>query len=112
MRNLRLLAAGLTLAAFLLPGLTVAQFAVPQQVYCMPSVYRDRVISVGWYEAVIRAAPGCTRPALVRKENVLTGSVIGDPDLIPLGEVARVWVFTHRLTYTLDGRTWRRAVVR
>jgi hypothetical protein len=82
----------------------------PSALFCQPLVYRDRVLGIG-YQAVIRAAPGCQRPALVRKENVFTGSAEA-PVLIPVGEVRRVWLFTHRLTYTLEGQTWRRAVIR
>ena len=83
----------------------------PSAKYCTPIAFRDRVVGVG-YQAVIRAAPGCTRPAKVRKENRLSGSVIGVPNVIPPGQIRRVWLFTHRLSYTLDGRTWLRLGVR
>ncbi|SMB89223.1 hypothetical protein [Deinococcus hopiensis] len=83
----------------------------PQALYCTPTVYRDQVTPIG-YQAVIWPAPGCTRPAKVRKENRRTGSVIGEPSTIPVGQIVRVWVFTHRLSYTLDGRTWQRLGVR
>ena len=103
----------LLFCAALLPGVALAQFTTspPTSKYCAPLIFRDQVVGVG-YKAVIRAAPGCTKPALLRKENALTGSVIGEPWLIPLGQVVNVWVFTHRLKYTLDGKTWQRAVIR
>lgn len=82
----------------------------PSDFFCQPLVYRDQVLGIG-YQAVIRAAPGCEKAALVRKENLFTGSA-NSALLIPVGQVRRVWLFTHRLTYSLDGQTWRRAVVR
>lgn len=99
-------------AALLIPA-ALAQFAAspPSGKYCAPLIFRDQVVGVG-YKAVARAAPGCTKPALLRKENALTGSVIGEPWLIPVGQVANVWLFTHRLKYTLDGQTWQRAAIR
>ncbi|GAA5514761.1 hypothetical protein Dcar01_03522 [Deinococcus carri] len=103
-------------AALLLPAaaLTAAMpltLSPPTGKYCTPIAFRDRIVGVG-YQAVVRAAPGCTRPVKVRKENALSGSVIGQPNVIPVGQVMRVWLFTHRLTYTLDDRTWRRLGVR
>lgn len=107
-----LLCAGL---ALLLPAQGAVLLAPPlarplSDRYCTPVAYRDRVTPLG-YQAVVRAAPGCTRPAKVRKENLLTKSVIGQPSTVPVGQVERVWVFTHRLYYTLDDRLWRRLVV-
>ncbi|WP_339096175.1 hypothetical protein WDJ50_02480 [Deinococcus sp. VB142] len=83
----------------------------PSAKYCTPIAFRDRVVGVG-YQAVVRAAPGCKKPVKVRKENTRTGSVIGEPNVIPVGEVQRVWLFTHRLRYTLDDRTYQRLEVR
>ena len=78
--------------------------------YCPPRAYRDYLTPLG-YQAVVRVAPGCQRPALVRKQNWFTGSVIGEPALVAPGRVERVWVFTHRLYFTLDGTNWQRLVV-
>lgn len=107
-----LLCAGL---ALLLPAggaslLAPAALKPPTGRYCTPAAYRDRVTPLG-YQAVVRAAPGCTKAAKVRKENLLTKSVIGQPSTVPVGQVERVWVFTHRLYYTLDDRIWRRLAV-
>ncbi|WP_034382941.1 hypothetical protein [Deinococcus sp. YIM 77859] len=99
-----LLALALTLGA----GVSAPQGAPAR--YCQPVAYRDRVTPVG-YEAVIRAAPGCRKAAKVRKENLFTKSIIGQPSLVPPGSAERVWVFTHRLYYTLDDRIWRRLEV-
>lgn len=101
----------LLLAALLAALAAPVTLTPPSAKYCTPMAFRDRVVGVG-YEAVIRAAPGCKLPARVRKENGWSGSVIGVPNLIPPGQVRRVWLFTHRLSYTLDGRTWLRLGVR
>lgn len=101
----------LLLAAFLAALAAPVTLSPPSAKYCTPMAFRDRVVGVG-YQAVIRAAPGCTRPAKVRKENRLSGSVIGVPNVIPPGQIRRVWLFTHRLSYTLDGRTWQKLEVR
>ena len=107
----RLFLALLTGAAFLAAAAAPVAASPPSGKYCAPLAYRDQVVGVG-YKAVVRAAPGCTRPALLRKENALTGSVIGEPWLVPVGQVVNVWVFTHRLKYTLDRKTWQRVVIR
>ena len=107
---LRLILALLTGGAFLAAA-AAPVLSPPSGLYCTPLAFRDQVVGVG-YKAVVRAAPGCKRPALLRKENALTGSVIGEPWLVPVGQVVNVWVFTHRLKYTLDGKTWQRVVVR
>lgn len=101
----------LTLVAFLAALAAPVTLSPPTARYCTPIAFRDRVVGVG-YQAVVRAAPGCKKPVKVRKENTRTGSVIGDPNVIPVGEVQRVWLFTHRLRYTLDDRTWHRLEVR
>lgn len=110
MFNQRLLAA-LTLVTLLAALAAPVTLSPPTSKYCTPIAFRDRVVGVG-YQAVVRAAPGCKKPAKVRKENTRTGSVIGDPNVIPVGEVERVWLFTHRLRYTLDDRTYQRLEVR
>ncbi|MFC4428020.1 hypothetical protein [Deinococcus navajonensis] len=113
----RLRAGALLLAALLLlpaPTLAALSLGPPRPatgVYCTPVAFRDYVVAIG-YQAVVRAAPGCTRPAKVRKENALSGSVIGQPNVVPVGEIKYVWLFTHRLKYTLDDRTWQRLAVR
>ncbi|GGI75485.1 hypothetical protein [Deinococcus wulumuqiensis] len=101
----------LTLVAFLAALAAPVTLSPPTARYCTPIAFRDRVVGVG-YQAVVRAAPGCKKPVKVRKENTRTGSVIGDPNVIPVGEVQRVWLFTHRLRYTLDDRTYQRLEVR
>lgn len=105
-------AALLTGAALSWPALAALNVPAnpPSDLFCQPLVFRDQVLGIG-YQAVIRAAPGCQKATLVRKENFFTGST-EPPLLIPVGEVRRVWLFTHRLTYTLDRQTWRRAVIR
>lgn len=103
--------AALTLAAFLAALAAPVTLSPPTAKYCTPIAFRDRVVGVG-YQAVVRAAPGCKKPAKVRKENARSGSVIGEPSLVPVGEVQRVWLFTHHLRYTLDGLTWHRLEVR
>ena len=105
------LLAALIGAAFLVALAAPVTLSPPTGKYCTPIAFRDRVVGVG-YQAVVRAAPGCKKPAKLRKENPRTGSVIGEPSVIPVGEVQRVWLFTHRLRYTLDDRTWLRLVVR
>lgn len=107
----RLFLALLTGAAFLAAAAAPVAASPPSGKYCTPLAFRDQVIGVG-YKAIVRAAPGCKKPALLRKENALAGSVIGEPWLIPLGKTEDVWLFTHRLRYTLDGKTWQRVVVR
>ncbi|WP_278911644.1 hypothetical protein [Deinococcus wulumuqiensis] len=101
----------LVLTAFLAALAAPVTLSPPTARYCTPIAFRDRVVGVG-YQAVVRAAPGCKKPAKVRKENAGSGSVIGAPNIIRIGEVQRVWLFTHRLRYTLDDRTWRRLEVR
>lgn len=101
----------LTVAAFLAAAAAPVVLSPPTKLYCTPMAFRDRVVGVG-YEAVVRAAPGCKKPAKVRKENSWSGSIIGEPNVIPIGQVKRVWLFTHRLSYTLDGKTWLRLGVR
>ena len=101
----------LTLATLLVALAAPVTLSPPTSKYCTPIAFRDRVVGVG-YQAVVRAAPGCKKPAKVRKENRNSGSVIGEPNLVPVGEVQRVWLFTHRLRYTLDDRTWLRLEVR
>ena len=102
--------AALVLTAFLAALAAPVTLSPPTNKYCAPIAFRDRVVAVG-YQAVVRAAPGCKKPAKVRKENTRTGSIIGEPNLVPVGEVQRVWLFTHRLRYTLDDRTWLRLEV-
>ena len=107
------LRAALLIGAVLSPVVALAQLAArpPTGKYCAPLAFRDQVVGVG-YKAIVRAAPGCTKPAYIRKENSRTGSVIGEPSLVPVGEVYRVWLFTHRLTYSLDGKSWQKVVIR
>lgn len=107
----RILLALLTGAAFLAAAAAPVAASPPSGKYCTPLAFRDQVVGIS-YKAIVRAAPGCTKPALLRKENALTGSVIGEPWLIPLGKTEDVWLFTHRLRYTLDGKTWQRVVIR
>ncbi|MFT2720387.1 hypothetical protein ACMT4L_10330 [Deinococcus sp. A31D244] len=78
--------------------------------YCQPVALRDTVVVVG-YQAVVRAAPGCRKPALIRKESRINRQA-DPPLLVPVGRVQRVWLLTYRLACSTDGQTWRSLVVR
>jgi hypothetical protein len=78
--------------------------------YCQPIAFQDYVLPVG-FQAVVIAPAACTRPALIRKEHALTGSREA-PILIPVGQPRRIWLFTHRLSYSLDGTVWHTLVIR
>lgn len=94
----------------LLGGTLVALAAAPPTShYCAPVAYRDQQVAFG-YQAVVRTAPGCKKPALVRKESY-SGSVMATMT-VPVGRARRVWLLTHHLAFSLDGRHWQRLGVR
>ena len=74
--------------------------------YCPPLAFRDQRVVLG-YKAIVRVQPGCQKSSYVRKINGRTGSVIGEPAVIKVGEVKNVWLFTHRLEYTTDRIHWQ-----
>ncbi|MFB9991212.1 hypothetical protein ACFFLM_04345 [Deinococcus oregonensis] len=96
----------LTLLALLLTSAASA----PTPPYCQPVAFQDYVLPIG-YQAVVITPAVCNRPALIRKENTITGSQEA-PLLINVGQPRRIWLFTHRLSYSLDGKLWRRLQVK
>lgn len=82
----------------------------PAPLYCPPVAFRDYQVLVG-YAAIVRVMPNCGKPALIRKINTVSGSREA-PLLIPPNKAVQMWVFTHRLTYTLDGKSWKTLGVR
>lgn len=92
------------IACLLVLALPPASLAAP---YCAPAVLRDQLTPFG-YLAIVYAT-GC--PALVRKKNWRSGS-IEITLTIRAGAPQRIWLFTHRLQYSLDGKNWQWAEVR
>ncbi|MVN86806.1 hypothetical protein GO986_08525 [Deinococcus sp. HMF7620] len=82
----------------------------PTGTYCQPVALRDFAVVIG-YQAVVQAAPGCKKPALIRKESRIN-HFSEPPILVPVGRLQRIWLLTHRLSYTMDGQTWRPLAVR
>lgn len=80
----------------------------PRPLYCAPVAYRDYEIVVG-RAALIRPAPGCRLPSLIRKVSDITGR-IGPAIEVPVAhnpiDFSRQWLFVSHLEYSLDGRAW------
>jgi len=99
--------------------LGVASFAVAQPVsipalpparptYCQPVGFRDYEVGIGRI-ALIRPAPGCRLPSLIRKVSEISGEP-GPPIEVPVftspNMYVHQWLFISRLEYSLDRHAW------
>lgn len=72
--------------------------------YCAPVAFRDSELLIG-RQALVIVPAACARPALIRERNPSSGSVRPTRRLEP-GSVTGIWLFTHKLEYTVDGKKW------
>lgn len=76
--------------------------------YCVPIAYRDYDLVLGKV-ALVRPAPGCQLPSLIRKVSDLSGEA-GPPIEVHMSAdptaYTRQWLFVSHLEYSLNGQTW------
>lgn len=80
----------------------------PRPAYCQPVGFRDYEVGIGRV-ALIRPAPGCRLPSLIRKVSEISGEP-GPPIEVPVflnpTMFIRQWLFISRLEYSLDRHSW------